>query len=185
MKNPKLSNRYAKALYEFSLENDKLEAVYQDILFIKSVFHDNRDLFVVIESPIIFPDKKIKIFSDIFETKTSQITFGFLKLLIMKKREPALLQICEEFIKLYYKHHNIKIAQITTAQELDEALLLKIKNILEEQTHASIDLQIIIDSAIVGGFIVKVDDFVIDASILSKINQLKREFSFNIYQRQY
>jgi F-type H+-transporting ATPase subunit delta len=185
MKNPKLSNRYAKALYEFSLENDNLEAVYQDIVFIKSVFHDNRNLFVVIESPVIFPDKKTKIFSEIFEDKTSKITFGFLKLLIMKKREPALLQICDEFIKFYYIHHNIKIAWITTAQELEESLVLKIKNILEEQTHATIEIQLKIDPAIVGGFIIKIDDFVIDASILSKINQLKREFSYNIYQPEY
>lgn len=185
MKNPKLSNRYAKALYEFSLENDNLEAVYQDVVFIKTVFRDNRDLFVVIESPVIFPEKKIKIFADIFEKKTSQITFGFLKLLIMKKREPALLQICEEFIKLYYKHHNIKIAQITTAQELDEALIVKIKEILEEQSHATIEIQLKTDPKIVGGFIVKIEDFIIDASILYKINQLKREFAINIYQRQY
>jgi len=185
MKNPKLSDRYAKALYEFSLENNNLEAIYQDIIFIKSVFHDNRNLFVVIESPVIFPDKKMKIFSEIFKDKISEISFGFLKLLIMKKREPALLQICDEFIKFYYKHHNIKIAWITTAQELEESLVLKIKKILEEQAHATIEIQLKIDPAIVGGFIVKIDDFVVDASILSKINQLKREFSYNIYQSEY
>ena len=185
MKNPKLSNRYAKALYEFSLENENLEVVYQDIVFIKNVFHDNRNLVVVIESPVIFPDKKIKIFSGVFEDKISKISFGFLKLLIMKKREPALLQICDEFVKFYYKHHNIKIAWITTAQELEEPLILKIKNILEEQANAAIEVHLKIDPAIVGGFIIKVDDFVIDASILSRINQLKREFSYNIYQPEY
>lgn len=182
MKSQKLAGRYANALYEFAVQENKLEETYQDILTLKEVFHENQELKAVIESPIITPDKKNNIFSALFEAKINTVSFGFLSLIIKKKREPALLMIFDEFINLYNKHHNIRIAQFTTAIAISDELANRIKGILEEQTHSTIELQRKVNPELIGGFIIKIDDFMVDTSLIGKINKLKLEFSNNIYQ---
>lgn len=181
-KSPKLAFRYANALYEFAEIEKKTEEVYQDILLLKQIFQENSELRVVIESPIIVPDKKSAIFSQLFEKNLSPITFGFLLLILKKRREPSLMMTLDSFITLYYQAHNIKTATLTTATQLNEILLQGIKETLEKQTQSTIDLQVKEDPAILGGFIIKLEDQLLDASLLGKINKLKSEFSKNVYQ---
>ncbi|MBQ7489480.1 MAG: ATP synthase F1 subunit delta [Bacteroidales bacterium] len=182
MKSTKLANRYANALYMFALEQNKLEEVYSDILTLKGVFIENRELRGIIERPVLSPDKKRHIFTEIFKGKIDDITFGFLNLILSKKREPSFIYIFDEFISCYYKHHNIKKAHVTSAVALDSDLLGKLKAILEEQTHSTIEIEQTVQPEIIGGFIIKIDDYLIDASLKGKINKLKLEFSHNIYR---
>lgn len=182
MKNVKLANRYAKALYDFSLEKDVLEAVYQDALFVLSILKMNKELNLVVESPIIPNNKKSKVFVALFEEYVNEITFRFLKLVLEKKREPALALILEEFVKFYYRHHNIKIVDFVTAQPICETVVEKIRLMIQAKTGAVIEIKSIYDPQVIGGFIIKMDDFLFDNTILNDINTLKREFSHNIYR---
>jgi len=182
MKNVKLANRYAKALYEFSLEQNSLEKVYQDSLFILNILKNNRELNFVMESPIIFNSKKSKIFAAIFGEYVDEISFRFLKLVLEKKREPALSLMLKEFAKYYYKFHHIKIADFITAQPVSEIVIEKVKLMIQEKTGATIQVKTTFNPEVIGGFIIKIDDFVFDNTILNNIYALKREFSYNIYQ---
>lgn len=182
MKNVKLAGRYAKALYDFAIERGQLEEVYQDILRIMGLLKLNQELNVAMECPVIPHSKKVKIFTEIFKNKVSEVTFGFLRLLIDKKREPALMPICGEFINLYYAYHHIKVVQFITAQQPSDRIIAKLQKLVQERTGFNIEVQVVITPGIIGGFIVKIEDFVFDASIVRHINQLKREFSHNIYQ---
>ena len=182
MRNIKLAGRYARALFDFAVEKNQLEESYQDILLIMRYLKTDRELVSVFESPVIPHRKKVKIFTAIFEKMVSSSTFGFLKLILDKRREPALLTISEEFVKIYYRHHNIKIAHLSTAYPVDEQIIQKIKTILEEQTKATIEVVPAVVPDLVGGFVVQIEDFVYDASILKDINILKREFSQNVYK---
>lgn len=185
MKKTKLSSRYAAALHQFAVEQQQEEAVYKDVLLLADVFAENRELRVVIESPIMPAEKKLAIFDGIFSGKISDITFGFLRLIIAKRREPSLTAMFENFVECYYISHNIKVASITTATEMPAALLEQIKGMLEEQTHSTIIVKQIVNPRIIGGIIIHVDDFLFDASIVGKINKLRVEFSHNLYQTKY
>ncbi|MDR2979023.1 MAG: ATP synthase F1 subunit delta [Bacteroidales bacterium] len=182
MKNVRLAGRYAKALFDFAIEQNQIEQVYEDISLTMGLLKFNKELNITIECPVIPESKKVKIFTEIFEGKVSKVSFGFLRLVLDKKREPALLLICEEFIKLYYKLHNIKVVQFITAQQASEEIVANMKTLVEEKTGANVEVQTIITPGIIGGFIIKIGDFVYDASILRHVNKLKREFSHNIYQ---
>lgn len=182
MKNVKLASRYAKALYDFAVERKQLDEVYADVLVITRLLKIHKDLNRCIESPIIPHSKKVGIFVTIFEHNVSQVTLGFLKLLLEKKREPALMLILEEFVKCYYHYHNIKIANFVTSQPVGEELIEKVKSLLEDKTHSEVKMKTEINPQILGGFILKVDDYVYDASILREIEKLKRDFSQNLYQ---
>lgn len=182
MKNVRLAKRYAQSLFDFAIEQNQLEQVYTDILLVEQVLKSEIELVRVIESPVIPMSRKGKIFKEVFGEKTSKITTQFLGLVVMKKREPALLSFCGEFINLYQRFHDIKVVKFVTAKPVSETVCLNMQNLLQEKLNANIILQQEIDENLIGGFVFRVDDFVYDASIVKQLEMLKREFSYNSYQ---
>ena len=181
MKNPKLASRYAQALYDFSVETDKVEEVYHDVLQIQKIIIAHKELKTVLESPIISHDKKMNIINEIFQKKLSETTFTFFTLIVKKRRAPQLLMICRQFVKIYYKNHNIKEAHITSAQPLSEKMVHYLKTYLEKDSPYTFKIHLAVDQNIIGGLIVKIDDYYFNAGIRAKINKLKTEFSQNTY----
>ncbi|MCL1850721.1 MAG: ATP synthase F1 subunit delta [Bacteroidetes bacterium] len=181
MKNPKLASRFAAALYDFATETNHVEPVYKDVLLVQQVITENQELKTVLESPIIPEDKKQKVFRKIFIQHISETALRFFALILKKRREPQLLMICKQFVKLYYSNHNIKEAYITTAQPISEKMKLYIKNYIEQDSPYTLILHFSVDEKLIGGIIIKIDDLYFDASIQTKINKLKAEFSQNTY----
>lgn len=185
MKNPKLSSRYAKALYDFAGERNQIEEVFGDLQLFASTLKENRELQMLLRNPVVPPNQKHEIFESVFNGTLHEITYQFLDLLLKKRREPDLDSICDGLFHLYKQAHNIKTALIVTAQPLSDELRTKIVSLLTEQTRATIELKEVVDPYIIGGFVIQMDDFFLDSSILSKINKLRQEFSQNSFQVQF
>ena len=182
MKNPKLANRYAKALFDFAGETNKIEVVKQDLEQILSVLNTERELRVVLNSPVIDPAKKRTIFSAVFADNIDTTTFSFLDVMLHKKREPALPSICSEYVKLYNEFHHIKVATLISAQPMSDELVKRIQQLLQEQTHHTIQITCEVRPNLLGGIMIEMEDFRFDATVLSRINKLRQEFSHNVYQ---
>jgi F-type H+-transporting ATPase subunit delta len=181
MKNPKLSSRYAQALYDFSIEMNQEEEVYRGILAVHKLMKENQEMKTVLESPIITQDKKLKIIKAVFHNRVCGIACNFITLIVSKRRTPQLQMICQQLVKIYYKNHNIKEVYITTAYPLSKKMAHYLKIYLEKDSPYTFVFHLSVNPALIGGIIVKVDDFYFDAGILSKINRLKAEFSQNDY----
>lgn len=181
MKNPKLASRYAGAFYDFSAETGNVENVYHDILHIQELMSGHKELKTILESPIIPQAQKQNIIREIFQSHLCETTYKFFSLIVKKRREPQLLMICRQFVKIYYKNHNIKEAYITSALPLSEKMVKYIKDYMEEDCPFTFIIYPSVDPQLIGGLIVKIDDFNFDASIQAKINKLKAEFSKNVY----
>ena len=182
MKNPKLSNRYAKALFDFAQEKGQLEEVNQDLALIKATLKGNGEMQAVLNSPVIPPARKHTVFANVFQSLVSETTFLFLDVIIRKKREPALATICDEFLKSYNEFHHIKMVKLTSAQPLSTELVDKIRHLLEEKTQQTILIEEVVQPDIIGGFRLKMDDYYLDASVIAKLNRLRDEFAHNVYQ---
>ncbi len=182
MKNPRLSNRYAKALFDFAQEKGQIEEVNHDLALIKETLKGNSEMQAVLNSPVIPPAKKHTLFASVFQSMVSETTFLFLDVIIRKKREPALATICEEFVKFYNDFHHIKTVKLTSAMPLSADLVESIRAMLAEQTKQTILIEQIVQPDIIGGFRLKMDDNYLDASIIAKLNRLRNEFAHNVYQ---
>jgi len=185
MKNPKLANRYAQALFDIAGTTGNIEEVFSDITLIKKVLKENMELIQVIDSPHIPMYKKNNIFISLFTGKITEVTKHFLLLIIKKRRVPEIYTILDQFIQIYQIDHNIKVAHITFATPLDPDIIQNIVTLLESELHAKIETKITIDPKIIGGVIIKVDDLLIDGSLMSKILRLRTEFSQNKYKISY
>lgn len=182
MKNPKLANRYAKALFDFALERKQLEDVHKDLTMVLDILKENTELLTILNSPVIVPSKKHAIFTNIFKESLCETSFAFIDVILRKKREPMLSVICDEFIKYYNEYHKIKIITLTCAEPISDELVEKLKHFLAADSNYTLKIHQVVDKDIIGGFTLKMDDFYYDNSIASKINKLRQEFAHNIYQ---
>ncbi len=177
----KIANRYARALFDLSLELNNLEKVRKDIDLIHNVCLASKDFTVMLRSPVIRADKKSLVIDEIFRKKIEEVTLNFLLIITRNKREILIPEIAIQFIEIYKVHHNIITVNITTAVQLDEGIKTKILTLLEKRANAKIELNEKLDEELIGGFVLSYEDKQYDASILRQIKNLRREFDINLY----
>ena len=180
MLNPRLAERYAKSLIDLSIERGELETVNNDMLFLQSVAGMSREFVVILKSPVIPADKKVKIVEAVTSGKISILTLTFIKLLIRKGRESFLPEVVSAFIKQYNSFKDIHIVTLTTASPVSEELKQSIADKLKSVTPMKhIELRIEVKEGIIGGFILETGDLLIDASIAFDLNNIKKQFQNN------
>jgi F-type H+-transporting ATPase subunit delta len=168
-----VASRYAKSLIELAKEKQVVDTVYQDMLLFKQVSDENRGLMLALGSPVVRHDKKLGILKGIFADKVSPVTFTIFNIITKKNREAILHHIADEFVKLYDDYRGIQKAQVTTSTPLTAELKAQFEKIVAEATGKTVDLEETVDAKLIGGYVLRVGDRQIDASLRSRLNQLK------------
>ena len=181
MSSAKSAPRYAKSLMSLAIEQKSLEAAFADMKLIDETCDQNRDLHVLLKSPVVKADKKQAVMNAVFKDKLSPITAGFVKLIINHRRENILHEIADSFVRQYKAHKNIGVAEIITAAPLKAETKAKILAELKKQEGREMEIVEKVDPSLIGGLIVRVGDKQYDGSIARKISDLKKEFSKNPY----
>jgi F-type H+-transporting ATPase subunit delta len=181
MREIRVANRYAKALIELALEMNLLEQVKADMDLLLMVCEQNRDFLLMLKSPVIQDRKKKAILEEIFTGKVQDLSLKFMLVITRNRRESVIREIAQQFVALYREHHRIIPTTLTSAVKLDQETRDKIVNRLGDRANATIELTEKIDEEIIGGFILELANRQYDASLLRKIQNLKKEFDINLY----
>ena len=181
MKESLAGNRYAKSLIALSIEKDTLDVIYRDMTLISNTVENSKDLDVLLKSPVVKTDKKQEILTAIFGKDTTELTKQFLLLISSRNREALIGEIANAFVRQYKVIKKIIVTEVTSAVKLDAAQKKKILQLLNTDDSSSVEVIEKINPDIIGGFIVRVDDKQIDASISRKLDDLRQNFSKNQY----
>ena len=180
-----VARRYARSLLTLALEKGVLEAVNNDMLLVDDVCKHTRDFVHMLESPVINTDKKQKIIIAVFGGKISEITMKFFHILTEKRREGFIDDIAAAFREQYKTHKKILTAVITSVNGIDDETRKKVLEIVKVKAEGEIELQEKIDKNLIGGFKLSIGDTTIDASILRKLNDLRKNFAENPYVKEF
>lgn len=181
MKQTRAAIRYAKALIQLSIENNCLQDTQQDMLLIEKVCRENKDLILLLNSPIVKPKKKLEILKLIFDSKTSALIGSYISIITNKKRESLIPAISKSFIKLYKKHLNIQEATLITSSKISQKIKDKVVSYIKHQGAQKVELNEVVDKSIIGGAIIRIDDKQLDLSVASEISELRQMFNKNLY----
>ena len=173
--------RYAKALFQLAVEKDILEQSYQDMVLLDAVCSKSKELSLLLKSPIVKTDKKLKILEEIFGSKINKASMSFINIITTKKREGLLSLIANSFILLYKTHNKIETATVISATPLDEELRVEVINFIKKNGDKKVELTEKIDESIIGGAIIRMGDKQLDASVSRKISELRQIFNKNLY----
>jgi F-type H+-transporting ATPase subunit delta len=159
---------------ELSLSQGKIERIERDLSHFEQVMRTSNDFRIFLNSPVIRDDKKIAIYQQIL-TNFDELTMMFFGLVTKNCREHLLPEIARQFHRLLEKHRDIVSATITTSSPLDEDTKQAIMRKVSGSFKGNLSLIEEVNPSLLGGFIIRIDDKQIDASVASKLKTLKQE----------
>lgn len=176
MRSTKVASRYAKALLEIAIENNSIDAVLRDMNFLLETSNDIRDFELLITSPVINADKKLAIFEKIFHS-FEKISKSFITLITKNGREAYLPVIAKSFEDQVKAHRGIVPMTLISAVPLDSKVKDSIIAKVQASVKGQLEIEEKIDESLIGGFVVRMGDTRIDASVLSQFNNLKQRLT--------
>jgi F-type H+-transporting ATPase subunit delta len=168
--------RYAKAIIDIAQTSGKAVVVNKDMKSIVTAITESPELKHFLTSPIIKMEVKKSAVSEIFSSVQAE-TNSLFNLLFENKRFEILQEIAIQYNRLFDESNGIEIAKVTTAFPITPELETKVLAKIAEFSENKITIHNIVDPAIIGGFILRVGDQQYNASVASKLSELKREFS--------
>jgi F-type H+-transporting ATPase subunit delta len=174
MNDSKISVRYSRALFQLALEKKILDQVNLDMILISEVCKVP-EVKEFLHSPIIYPSKKEDILHKMFGDNVQKITLSLIDLVVKNGRESYIPAIARVFIHETKKYRGITESVLTTAVKVDDKIKKEITDLVSEVFKTKIELEENIDAEIIGGFILRVDDKYIDASIRNKLRKIRKE----------
>ncbi|MFQ3579452.1 MAG: ATP synthase F1 subunit delta [Bacteroidales bacterium] len=172
-----VSTRYAKSLFLFATENKVENKVYDDVKSIYSACCEISEFMDFLQNPVITTSNKKLFIQKLLSGKISSHTLNFLNITIENKRESYLKEITRDFIELYKKHIGIKTVTLTTAEGLSDKQKSEFLKQLKSTFKTEIEFTEVTDKNIIGGVILRMDDLQYDASIATKLNEVKKSLS--------
>lgn len=170
-----VADRYAKSLMELAREKSRVEEVKNDMKLILDVEKENRELGMMLKSPVIKQDKKLSVLNAIFQGKISDLSAAFIKLITNKNREKLLVDIARAYLEQYKRDKNIFTAVVTSAYGLDENTRKKMLEMVKSQLNGEVELIEKVDKEAIGGFVLRINDRQIDKTVARQLSNLKKE----------
>ena len=173
----RVAKRYAKALFALAKEESLLDEIGNDLALISTLNKQSDDFGLLLSNPIINDKDKLKVLQDMFQGKVQKLTLNFLNLLSEKRRISFLPQAAEEFRLMMLDNAGEVEGELISAQKLSQEQIDKIRAKVEHITGKTVSLAEKVDKTVIGGFIVKVEDWVLDNSIRYQLVKLREQLA--------
>jgi ATP synthase F1 delta subunit len=164
---------YASALFDVAREKGRLDEVREQLAQFADAVDGDRDLQVFFFSPYLSSAEKREGMKRAISGAEPEL-INFLELLIEKQRMPEIFPIRRQFDELWKRENRRIDVTVTSAVELDPAVVRRIGEQVERQTGEEVDLSSRVDDGILGGIVLQVGNMVLDASIRSRLEKLRK-----------
>jgi F-type H+-transporting ATPase subunit delta len=173
MNDSKIPVRYSRALFESAVEKKLLDKVYQDMILISEI-SSIAEVKEILKNPVITPSKKKAILFSVLEKNVEKITLSMVGLLISNGRENFLPAVARVFRTETLKYRGITETSLTTAVAVSEKTKKKIVDMVEDVFKTRVDLKESVNKDLIGGFILRINDSYIDASVKNKLRKVRK-----------
>ena len=174
MRDIRVADRYAVALLESARERGVIEEVAESYAGILAVVKDRADLAVFIESPQVATQEKKDLLKSVFGEHIEPVLLHFIYLLIDKNRIENFRDIGAEYSRLMETERGIVRARVTTAVELPADLEKQLNAKLNARTGLQVVMEKRVDPAVIGGVKVVLGDFVLDGTVRTNLDLLRK-----------
>jgi F-type H+-transporting ATPase subunit delta len=164
----KVATPYARALYDFSVDNNLMHQVTADFQNLEVALEENPDLTNYFSNPLVPASQKQEVLNKCFGSELNAETSKFLGVLIERDRITS-------YLELVYELASIKMIEVSTAFAFTNLQKNNLIKKLKELTNArEIRLVITVDSSLIGGFLIKTNSKVIDFTVKNQLQLLAK-----------
>ncbi len=179
MNTGKISARYAKALYEYATEAKVADKVYEAMKLVSASFINVEGLKDAIANPTISKDKKKELLTIMAGDSVCAEYTRFVDLVVENKREDYFQSTSLVYQDLYRKKKNLVKATVVTACPISGDEEKRFRQVLTNVTDADIDFDATVDPSLIGGFILEVETYQLNASIKSQLDSIREKLRYS------
>ena len=165
---------YARALFEVAKDRDALDEVHEQLGEFADAMNENRDMARFFFSPYFTSEEKKDALHKTVDG-ADETVMNFLEALLERHRMPVIFRIRARFDRLWEEERKLLPVEVTSAIELDKKTVNDIGKSIGDQVGRKIELSSKVDPEILGGVVLRVGNFVLDASIRSRLDQLRKQ----------
>ena len=169
-----VSSRYAKALLSYVTEAGTGEKVYSQVCDIVQKMHLVPQLReYVLKLDEITLEKKAGLLSAALDEPLADELVNFMKLVDSHRRMELFQSMLWSFIRRYQEAAGMKVGSLITATS-DDGLCERLEDILGKRTSSKVDFSCKVDPELIGGFVLELDGYRLDASTRSALNRIRK-----------
>ncbi len=170
------AKRYAKALLEVAKEHNAVTPIKEELASLVEAVRTHKEIQMLLSHPQVELEDKKTMLTGALKDGNPQL-INFLNLLVDKGREGYLVSIYEAFVELVNEAEGVVEATITSATLLDQATIDEIVATFSKQLGKQVRAKNNVDSALLGGVVVRIGDRLYDGSVKGKLNRLSKSLS--------
>jgi F-type H+-transporting ATPase subunit delta len=169
------ATRYAKAIFEIALERQELEK-WQSDLEIIAIPAQDKTVSGFLESPSVHSGDKIKVMTAALQG-ISPVALNLVRLLVVKGRFSLSPEILLHYKQLLDEYRGIERAEVITAIPLSDDDKQKLETRLGAMINKKVIISPEVDESLLGGIVARMGGKLLDGSVRSKLENLKKEIS--------
>lgn len=182
MAQPRVASRYAKSLLDLAIERNELDRVASDMERLEKTLHASAELQALLASPVVKADAKLRVLHALFADGMCELSNGFVDILVSKGREPILVYVLKAWRELLRKKRNILSAEVRSAVPLSSASRDGILASIARVHSGAVELNEVVDPTLIGGFVLRLEDKMMDVSIKRQLSAMRRELVEHQYE---
>lgn len=159
---------YAKSLFE--ADNNALS----DLNTVLDVIKSSKEFELTMLNPSISLQTKYEIIDEIFKKELDEKVLNFIKILVEKNRFNEFNQIIQAYSDELDNMNNIKRVEVISAVELSDEQKQKTIEKLQIRLNKEVKVNWALDTNIIGGLVIKIDDDIIDTTLKNKLDKLSK-----------
>ncbi len=177
MTNVRVARRYAEALMELAEERKTVDTLAKDLKVLHSAIDESRELRLFLRSPVINHPRKVEILKAVFAGRLQQWTLHAVDVITLKGREDILSDIIDQFFVILDERASIVRVKVKAVGEFTKDQMETLQNKLERYTQKHVKIEFSFDRCLIGGFVARVGDTVLDGSVKRQLELLRDRFA--------
>lgn len=164
---------YAEAFLQVAEARNEVDQVVEQAKAVLALWQESPELRSALASPVLEVDAKKAALTKLFDGQVTPSFLNLLKLLADRQRIGILDAVLERLLELYREQNNIALATVTSATALSEQQQSDLRSKVQAVAGTDkLEINLLVDPALIGGFVVTVGSKVIDASLAGQVRRL-------------
>ncbi len=174
-----IAKRYAKALLQYAQEQNVEDTIYKEVSQYIATCQELPRYVQALSNPLLTSEQKVSLLCKAVSAgECSPVFQKFAELVVAHHRESFMVYFAHSYIRLYRQYKHISIGELITAVPVTDEVSKRLEDWIEDQSKHSTDVIMHheVNPDILGGFIFRIDDYRLDASVATQFEQIKKQF---------
>tara|TARA_B100001029_G_C15044195_1_gene445880 strand:+ start:563 stop:1102 length:540 start_codon:yes stop_codon:yes gene_type:complete len=174
-----VSNQFAQSLYVIAKDKDNIYGIKSLLEQLVNLYRKNPEFRFILLSKRIEKSQKLKILNKSLVGKIDNIGIEIIEILLEKDSIRELPEILRRFQQIVFDKTESSQVSITVSSSIGKQQIIDFQKSLEIKLNKKVDIQLDVDSKIIGGIVLRIDNTIIDGSIKSQLEKIRKHFVLN------